>query len=295
MNLILFEAAELDERGRLVLDDRRGHHVCRVLRASPGDRVRLGMVHGGLGIGEVLTIAGDRVELAVTLTEPAPRRPSVDLILAVPRPKVLPRVLQAASALGVGRIDLINAWRVDKSYLDAHYLEPAVLAHHARLGCEQGGSTRVPDVAVHRLLMPFVRELGARRQAARAAQPDASPEVTPEVTPDATPETISDASSDATPNASGDASSAPGKDDVIALIAHPRAAVPIESAVPPGSQRRVLLAVGPEGGWIEREIETFLELGFLAVSAMDRVLRVDTAVSALLAQIALLRRLDRAG
>lgn len=255
MNLILFEAAELDGHGRLVLDDRRGHHVCRVLRASPGDRVRLGMVHGGLGIGEVLSIGRDRVELAVTLTEGAPPRPSVDLILAVPRPKVLPRLLQAASALGVGRIDLINAWRVDKSYLDAHYLEPAVLAHHARLGCEQGGSTWVPDVAVHRLLMPFVRELGARRQAARDAQPEASADVE------------------------------------LALIAHPRAAASIESAVRPGSQQRVLLAVGPEGGWIEREIETFLELGFLCVSAVDRVLRVDTAVSALLAQIALLRRL----
>jgi 16S rRNA (uracil1498-N3)-methyltransferase len=254
VNLILFEAAEVDDRGRLVLEDRRGHHVCRVLRASPGDRVRLGMVHGGLGVGEVLSIGRDRVELAVTLTEDAPARPSVDLILAVPRPKVLPRLLQGASALGVGRIDLINAWRVDKSYLDAHYLEPAVLAHHARLGCEQGGSTWVPDVAVHRLLMPFVRELGERRQAARDAEPEADP-------------------------------------GELALIAHPRAATPIEGAVLPGSQRRVLLAVGPEGGWIEREIETFLELGFLCVTAMDRVLRVDTAVSALLAQIALLRRL----
>lgn len=243
MNLILFEAAELDGRSRLVLDDRRGHHVCRVLRASPGDRVRLGMVHGGLGIGEVITIGGDRVELAVTLTESAPPRPSIDLILAVPRPKILPRVLQAASALGAGRIDLINAWRVDKSYLDAHHLEPAVLAHHARLGCEQGGSTWVPDVTVHRLLMPFVSELGARN------------------------------------------------DGELALIAHPRAAAPIEAAVLPGSQRRVLLAVGPEGGWIEREIETFLELGFLAITCMDRVLRVETAVSALMAQIALLRRL----
>jgi RsmE family RNA methyltransferase len=252
VNLILFDAAELDASGRLVLDDRRGHHVCRVLRASPGDRVRLGMVHGGLGIGEVLTIGRDRVELAVTLTEAAPPRPSVDLILAVPRPKVLPRVLQAASALGVGRIDLINAWRVDKSYLDAHYLEPAVLAHHARLGCEQGGSTWVPDVTVHRLLMPFVRDLGARREAERAE---------------------------------------PGEPGELALIAHPRATMAIEAAVQPGSQQRVLLAVGPEGGWIEREIETFLELGFLCVSAMDRVLRVDTAVAALLAQIALLRRI----
>jgi 16S rRNA (uracil1498-N3)-methyltransferase len=247
MNLILFDPAELDERGRLMLDGRRGHHVCRVLRAAPGHRVRVGMVRGALGVGEVLAIDGERVELAVTLAEAAPLRPRVDLILAVPRPKALPRLIQAAAAMGVGRIDLVNAWRVDKSYLDAHYLEPAALAHDARLGCEQGAGTWVPDVAVHRLLMPFIDEIAARRHAAAHAD--------------------------------------------VALIAHPRAAVPIEAAVPPGSQGHVVLAVGPEGGWIEREIETFADLGFVAVTCMDRVLRVDTAVSALLAQLALLRRL----
>lgn len=247
MNLILFDAAELDAHGRLILDDRRGHHVCRVLRAAPGHRVRVGMVRGALGVGEVVAIEGDRVELAVTLLEVAPARPRVDLILAVPRPKALPRLLQAAAALGVGRIDLVNAWRVDKSYLDAHSLEAANLELQARLGCEQGGSTWVPEVAVHRLLMPFVDEIAARRHAAAHAD--------------------------------------------VALIAHPRAAVPMEAAVPPGSDGHVVLAVGPEGGWIEREIETFADLGFVAVACMDRVLRVDTAVTALLAQLALLRRL----
>jgi 16S rRNA (uracil1498-N3)-methyltransferase len=250
MNLILLDAAELDERGRLILDDRRGHHVCRVLRAAPGHRVRVGMVRGSLGVGEVVAVdlERDRVELAVTLVDVTPERPRVDLILAVPRPKALPRLIQAAATMGVGRIDLVNAWRVDKSYLDAHYLEPQALAHHARLGCEQGSSTWVPDVAVHRLLMPFVEEIAARRHAAARAD--------------------------------------------IALIAHPRAYVPIEVAVPPGSQGHVVLAVGPEGGWIEREIETFVDLGFVPVTCMNSVLRVDTAVAALLAQLALLRRLE---
>ena len=251
MNLILFDAAELDERNRLILDDRRGHHVCRVLRAAPGHRVRVGMVRGALGVGEVIAIDGDRVELAVTLGNAMPARPRVDLILAVPRPKALPRLIQAAATMGVGRIDLVNAWRVDKSYLDAHQVEPASLAHHARLGCEQGTSTWVPEVSVHRLLMPFLEEIAARRHAAAHAD--------------------------------------------IRLIAHPRAAVPIETAVPPGSQGQVALAVGPEGGWIEREIESFVELGFVAVTCMDSVLRVDTAVAALLAQLALLGRLERPG
>lgn len=244
MNLILFDPDEL-AHGRLVLADRRGRHVRQVLRAAPGDRLRVGMVCGGIGVGEVLAIGGDQVELAVTLAEPPPAPPGVDLVLAMPRPKVLPRVIEAAAALGVGHIDLVNAWRVDKSYLDSRRIDLDGLAHHARLGCEQGGSTWVPELTLHRLLMPFVREVLPGRLAAVE----------------------------------------------IALVAHPRAAQPVEAAVPPGSRSRVLLAVGPEGGWIEREVHTFTELGFGAVTCMDRVLRVETSVAALLAQIALLRRL----
>lgn len=245
MNLLLFDPDELSH-GRLVLADRRGHHVRRVLRAGPGDRLRVGMVRGGLGVGEVLAVDEHQVEIAVTVAEPPPAPPRVDLVLAVPRPKVLPRVIEAAAALGVGRIDLVNAWRVDKSYLDSRRIDLQVLAHHARLGCEQGGSTWVPEVTLHRLLMPFVREVLPGRLAGIE----------------------------------------------IGLVAHPRAAEPLEVAVPPGSRGRVLLVVGPEGGWIEREVETFTGLGFGAVTCMDRVLRVETAVTALLAQLALLRRLD---
>ncbi len=67
--------------------------------------------------------------------------------------------------------------------------------------------------------------------------------------------------------------------------------MPIEAAVPPGSQGHVVLAVGPEGGWIEREIETFVHLGFVPVTCMDKRAAQSTPPGLLLAQLALLRRL----
>jgi 16S rRNA (uracil1498-N3)-methyltransferase len=76
-------------------------------------------------------------------------------------------------------------------------------------------------------------------------------------------------------------------DPALRVIAHPTGA-PIESVV---SDTPLVLAVGPEGGWIQRELDTFVARGFVAVSLGSAILRVETAVAAALGQINLLRRL----
>ncbi|MFA6465072.1 MAG: RsmE family RNA methyltransferase, partial [Desulfurivibrionaceae bacterium] len=55
--------------------------------------------------------------------------------------------------------------------------------------------------------------------------------------------------------------------------------------------QRAILAIGPEGGWVDFEVQHFKEQGFMAFSLGARILRVDTAVPALLAQLSLLRQL----
>jgi RsmE family RNA methyltransferase len=76
------------------------------------------------------------------------------------------------------------------------------------------------------------------------------------------------------------------------LVAHPSAAAPLASlTIAP--RERVVLAVGPEGGFVPYEVEAFERAGFTAVSMGERTLRVETACVALLAQIDLLRRLPR--
>lgn len=61
------------------------------------------------------------------------------------------------------------------------------------------------------------------------------------------------------------------------LFAHPGATEPCPRAVP----GPVTLLVGPEGGWIAREVEMFERLGFRPVSIGERILRVETAVAVL--------------
>lgn len=65
------------------------------------------------------------------------------------------------------------------------------------------------------------------------------------------------------------------------LLAHPGAG----SICPSGIQKPIVLAVGPEGGFIPFEVEKICGLGFKAVHLGERILRVDAAVPALLGRL----------
>jgi RsmE family RNA methyltransferase len=251
VNLLLVDPGELDGDATCTLRDRRALHLRTVLGAGVGARVRAGVIGGGTGTAELVEDNGTAITLRLTLTDPAPAPLPVELVLAIPRPKVLTRVVEAAAAFGVLRIELTNAWRVDKSYLDSPRLSPDALALAARLGAEQGATTHLPAIAIHRRLMAL---LDARWTGG-----------------------WSDTS-------------------VMKLIAHP-GAPPIETALAgPDPDRSIppaplVLAIGPEGGWIAREVDTFVARGFFPVSLGAPILRVETAVAAALGQLVLLRRL----
>lgn len=237
MNLLLVDPSEL-AHDVVVISGRRADHLRAVLGASVGARVRAGIIGGGIGTAHVIADDGARFTLQIAIASEDRAPLPIELVLAVPRPKALTRVIESAAAFGVARIALTNAWRVDKSYLKSPRLEPEPLAFAARLGAEQGVTTYLPPITVYRRLM----ELFDARW----------------------------------PVATGGT----------CLLAHP-GGVPIERAVRDGP---ATIAIGPEGGWIAREVETFVERGFVAVSLGAAILRVETAVAAALGQLVLLER-----
>ena len=125
MNLLLVEASEVDEHGTVTISDGRARHMLEVLKVAPGQAVRVGLVDGGTGSGRVVSAATGAVTLSCTF-DTAPERPRVDLLLALPRPKVLRRLWAQFAALGVWRIILTNASKVERDYFDTHLLDPAV-------------------------------------------------------------------------------------------------------------------------------------------------------------------------
>ncbi len=228
MNLVLLFDDDFLDDGLVRLTGRRRDHVLDVHRAHAGDELVVGVAGGKMGTG-VVTRADDAIEMRVTLDRDPPPPLDVTLVLALPRPKVLNRVIASATSLGVKRIHLINSWRVEKSYWSTPRLD--TLRQQAILGLEQARDTILPEISLHRFFVPFVeKELVA----------------------------------------SG-----------TRLVAHPYAAEPWPREV----SGPVTLAVGPEGGFIEQEIESFQRAGFTPVRIGPRILRVETAVAVLLGRI----------
>jgi len=161
VNTLLLTPDELGspQGGRVRLaDDRRVAHVRTVHRAARGDRLRVGVLGGRLGTGLVAAIADDALELDVTLDHDPPPPVPLVLVLALPRPKVMRRVLQTVATLGVKRLCLTAAWRVEKSYWESPMLDDAALRAQLVLGLEQACDTVLPVVTLHRRFKPFVED-----------------------------------------------------------------------------------------------------------------------------------------
>ncbi len=245
MNIILLESHEIVDC-QVRLDGRRADHIIDVLRARPGDLIKIGIINGKVGHGTIKELQRCRPRLVtatVVLDSEPPPAPPIDVVLALPRPIMLKRILGQLAALGIGRLYLVNAQRVEKSFWDASVLDEQNRRQLLLQGLEQAVDTMLPRITLHRGFRPFVEnesvQLAGRYQHMVVAHPGAVP-------------------------------------------------TPVDRYRPgPG---RVLLAVGPEGGWNEYEIDGLVRAGFSLVSLGPRILRVETAVVVLHALLTQLSR-----
>ncbi|MBS1125942.1 MAG: rsmE 2, partial [Nitrospirae bacterium] len=129
MNLILLHPDDLANASRARLTGRRLKHVLDVHRANPGDQLAVGLLGGKIGTGTVTLIDRTVLEMDVRLDRDPPAGLPLTVMLALPRPKVLRRVLYSLSVLGVKRIILVNAARVEKSYWQSPFLSPEAIRH----------------------------------------------------------------------------------------------------------------------------------------------------------------------
>lgn len=236
MNLLLLQPGEVAADGTATLRDRRLVHAREVLRVQSGDVLRVGVRGGRIGTGVVRARTDDALVLELTLTDDPPPRPGVELLLAIPRPKALKRVIPAVASLGVDRVMLINAARVEKSYFDAKVLTAETLDALIDLGLEQAKDTVPPRIEVRERFKPFVE----------------------------------------------DELDAWAPKDALRLVPHPTAT---ERARAMPADRRLVIAIGPDGGWVPFEVDLLTRHGFAPIALGPRVLRGEVAVPAVIAAL----------
>lgn len=251
MNLLLLDDRDFDSEDTVSLTDDRARHAREVLRIQAGDELRVGRRGGLVGSAEVLSNERDAVRLRVKLDAAPPPRPGIDLILAMPRPKALKRLLPAIASMGIDHLVLLRAARVEKSYFDAQALEHSTVARLFDLGLEQARDTIRPTLTIERRFRPYIEDR-LPTFAAGATCLVAHPE--PPSWDGVNLLTFGgDGSGDASGNGNGN-----------------------------GDTDRLVLAVGPEGGWVPFELELLRAAGFSAISLGVRPLRTEVAIPALI-------------
>jgi len=234
MNLILLFKDDFIDENKVRLEGRRLRHILEVHRPVKGDELRVGLAGGLTGPGRITSITGDALEMEVTLINRPPASLPLTLILALPRPKVLRRVLLSVTAMGVKRIFLLNSYRVEKSFWQSPVLEPDNIRRQLILGLEQARDTILPEVFLRPFFKPFAE--------------------------DEAPSLIK---------------------DTLPLVAHPGA----QGLCPSDVRQPVTLAIGPEGGFIQYEIDKLTSCGFHAVHLGERILNIEAAVPGLISRL----------
>jgi len=234
MNLILLFDSDFIDGNRVQLCDRRHQHIKTIHKACVGETLMVGLLNGKMGTGLIEALNDEHITLKVHLHELPPAPLDIRLIVALPRPNMLKRILQTCATMGVKKIILMHSSRVEKSYWQTPWLEENKITENLILGLEQAKDTALPEIILEPRFKPFIQ--------------DRLPSIIQNTT---------------------------------ALVAHPNSAIDCPSNI----DKPVTLLIGPEGGFIPYEIEQLTDVGCQSVSLGSRILRVETAVTALLSRL----------
>lgn len=234
MNLVLLDIKDFIDPTTVIIKGRRLKHLLSVNKVNEKDSLVCGLLNGKIGTGVVIKRSESFLEMMVELDQDPPESLPLNLVLALPRPKMLKRIIETVTTLGVKNIYLINSWRVEKSFWQSPLLEINTLEKHMVLGLEQSRDTIMPKIVLKRFFTKFVTE------------------ELPLISKNS-----------------------------LRITAHPKTS----NICPTGVNKEITLVIGPEGGFIDIEIETLEKQGFLSCHIGQRILKVETAVTFLISRL----------
>lgn len=267
MNLILL-SSQVTAEGSITLDERQSRHVREILKSDEGAILRVGLDNIWVGTAKLVGPEGQvgpedpvstgpsgpiienskkrprkcpliRVKLIHSCSRPPPeRRHRIDLLLALPRPRIFDNLLQTVATLGVGKVIFCSPTRSEIAYLSSSKLQISGIEESLRLGLEQANADPFfPHVYLYASWQRCISQLVEKH-------------ITPEHS---------------------------------LIVLHPGESEPLSQMVISDLQHSsgpILLAIGPEGGYLDREVCELKSIGFKAANLGKRILKVETAVVA---------------
>lgn len=157
MNLITLNKEDI-HNGKAEITGKKLEHIITYIKPAVGDTLKAGLLNGLMGEGIVTNINDRKIILDLTIETPPPAPLPLKLILAMPRPKVLNRVIQHATSMGIKEIYIIKTWKVEKSYWESPAIKQENLRSQMIKGLEQGKDTVMPTIQIIKCFKPFVED-----------------------------------------------------------------------------------------------------------------------------------------
>lgn len=156
MNLMLIQDNDFIAADLVRVADRRAEHIRKILKAEVGDSLKTGKADGMIGEGVIMADEPVGITLRINLNDAPPPPSRITLLLAMPRPIALRRMLPAITTFGVKNIHLFHAAKVEKSYWTSSIFTE--FRELLTLGLEQACDTVYPLITLHRRFKVFVED-----------------------------------------------------------------------------------------------------------------------------------------
>ncbi|WP_010112362.1 16S rRNA (uracil(1498)-N(3))-methyltransferase [Acinetobacter sp. P8-3-8] len=157
MNIVLLDPRQTQTEIWTISAKRQIEHLKAHVNVQVGDSLKVGIRDGKRYLTEIIHITESSIQIKPIQEETVPQKLPVTLIVALPRPKVLRRLIMDAVTLGVDKLILIHSYRVDKSYWQTPFLQQ--LDHYVTLGLEQAGDTIAPKIELYKRFKPFTEDI----------------------------------------------------------------------------------------------------------------------------------------
>lgn len=299
-NRIAFTKLELLENEsstvlvRLRQSDERFEHLRQVLKkTNKGDEFKATILNERLATGRILSYDDDERSVLIEILstkeeeEKEEKMVTVSLLLAMPRPKVLRRLLSVFAQFGVRNVFIFSAEKTERCYFQSEVLKEDVLVREFTRGVEQNAlDFKFPNASKCRNLNAVLEALLSSGDEEGKAGREENIAKRVNGKKGANFEWLLRSMRDEEEGEGGE------ERRRINLLAHPSSAsvsvteaLAQEKSAISTNRVEILLAVGPEGGWSEEEVRTFETFDFVNVGLGNRVFTTDVATIALLSSI----------
>lgn len=247
MNIILF--SEKDRKGESFVfeqGDERYSHITKVLKLKTGDSFKAGIINSELGMAHIKEMKKDKIIFDfVANARPSPLHP-LHLILGIPRPIQLKRLLKDVATMGVSSIHLVGTVLGEKSYITSSLIANNEIGKHLIEGVAQAGSTLIPSHHIYSSLYVALEQnaiLGKNELKAHNVR-----------------RLLFDVEN-----------------------ANAKETLPLDSVF--AKDEEFVLAIGSERGWVKSERELFKKQSFSTVTLGNRIMRCETATIAAISYV----------